>query len=207
MKRGFLIILLTVPPWGTGIAAADKDEWRYSLAATGSIASLDQADASASSLAGGGRLRIAFGLTNTIEVAGVLGFSKAGDVEWQNAFRNPQRANLFANVYASEGAIEARLVGGAELSRAFASTHPLVGLRGGLLVRVVADSIFLDGMQRELPPRPDADTSLLPFVAAELGVEHRFNHWFVVGLVGDFTYAGSSYQAAGLSLELGWLRY
>jgi hypothetical protein len=143
---------------------------------------------------------------NSVELGGVVGFTSARGVEFQGAMLSPQRANLFANIYTGEASASVRFIGGPELSSAFAATHPVVGIRTGLLARTVSDSIFLDDQQRELARPPDR-LDLPFFFAAEAGFEHRFGQSLVLGIIGDFVYAGGVYQATSLAVELGWMRY
>jgi hypothetical protein len=202
-----LALVLLAPP-----ARADREEWRYSLDAIGSSLSLDRASSTSSPLGGGGRLRVAYGLSDIFEVGAAGAFTFAGGAKFTNATVSDQSGllqpgDLQLDVYDIELGVDGRLIVGVPLVRAFSRVRPLAGIRAGLLVRTLSSQQLLDPSTRQIILDVATDTTPLLFGAAELGVEYRLGANVIIGMVGEYRYAGNSYQSASLSLELSWMRY
>jgi hypothetical protein len=156
--------------------------------------------------AGGAGLRAAYGLADYFELGVQAHFTTSRQLMFPNTIIAGQPGNLVGDQYAVEFAVDARLIGDVHISRAFARVHPLLGVRGGGLVRILTSQLLVDD-QKLLILRPDNSVSILPSVTGYAGLEYRFARTWLAGLTGSFTYAGPSYYAAGASLELSWMTY
>jgi hypothetical protein len=196
-----VVLLLT-----SRLAQAREQESRLALLGTAEAHGVGVDGASQTGLLGGGGLRYGFGLTNDLELGGVLLFGAGAPVDIDGVADASDRVGtLNASPMALSLAVDLRLSAGRSLSRAFVRTHPLVGLRLGLAGRYLSNQqLRIDGKGVSYPT---TDLSVLPFVGADLGVEHRFAHHFVAGLVAGFTYGGERYAGAQLALELSWHWY
>jgi hypothetical protein len=194
-------------------AAADREEWRYALSAAGAVMSLEQAGGSASPTTIGGRFRWGYGLSDLVELTLVdVGFATASGASYHGAMSTDrhgmrQTGDLVGHLYVIDLSVGARLIANGTLSSSLARVHPLVGARGGVLVRVLGSPQLLDECRDNLVPGLSVDPALVPFVAGAAGVEYRFGPAVVLGLVADVAYGGSSYTAGTLNVELSWLRY
>jgi hypothetical protein len=191
-------------------AHADADEWRLSVGVGGGMMNLHDSDANGSSVVPGAKMRLGYGLSDAFEVGIGLAVAHGADAEFQNAtVHNPasttQMGTLSSEVLALELGAELRWVADNTVALAFARTHPLVGLRGGFLVRQF-NAAYLEGAGGTVTQLDDRSNTL-PFVGGTVGVEHRLSHAVAFGLVSDFTYAGSAYRAIVVSLEASWLHY
>jgi hypothetical protein len=194
-------------------AAADREEKRFAVSAVGSAMTLEEAGGSASPTAIGARFRWGYGISDLFELTLVdAGFATASGATYHGAtfidsHRMQQTGDLVGALYVMDVSVGGRLVANGTLSSTFARVHPLVGLRGGLLVRVLGSPQLLDANRGNLVPGLSVDPALVPFVAGAAGVEYRFGPALVLGLVAEVAYGGSSYTAGTLNVELSWLRY
>jgi hypothetical protein len=199
--------LLALGMFAAAEASADEREWRFSLAGSGTILSLEEAGGSGSPWAAGGRFRVGYGLSDLFELGGAGGYVTTGRrIAMPGANIAGQSGTYGAEVSAIETSVDLRLIVGNRISTMFARLHPLVGLRTGALIRMLDASLLVDGDQNVIL-RPKDDTSVLPFMAGSLGLEYRFGPTWVIGVMGDYLYAGSSYQGVGFLAEIGFVRY
>lgn len=188
------------------VAHADAQEWRLEITGSGLGVTTEASGVSAQAFAWGGRASLGYGLSNSIDLGVDVSFATASAVEWQGAHVGPLSGNLFGDLYVAELAAGARWHAGVGVARAFEHLHPFAGLRGGVLFRGVVAQELLSA-ENLLITSPAADTQFLPFVGAQVGLEHRFGRGFFVGLLADLAYAGSDYSHVGVSLEVAWSWY
>lgn len=195
-----------------GPALADRQEWRFSGVATLGSATVGYARTTASPFTGGGRGRVGYGLSDLFEVGGNLALANGSGLGFSGAQMSDgkqlQPGDLYANLYSIEIAPDIRFVPDARFIGFFEHTRPYVGVRAGMLIRILSDIELLNpGDGKGVFPSRWNDASVLPFLAPSFGVEHRFNRNWTVGGAFEFLYAGSDYQFLGANLELGWSRY
>ena len=193
---------------GTAAAGrAERQEWQLSpIGVVGASSTAGGGSQRTWAFAGGAGLRAAYGTTDFFELGLQLHFTTSQQLTFQNATVAGQLGNLVADQYAVEFALDTRLIGEVHLSHVFSRVHPLLGARGGGLVRVLASQFLVDD-QNQLLLRPRTTVSILPAVTGYAGVEYRFARAWLAGLLGSFTYAGPTYYSAGASLEISWMTY
>jgi hypothetical protein len=187
-------------------ARADRQEWHLSpIGIIGASAPVEGGRRSWG-FAGGAGFRAAYGIKDFFELGVHAGFSTTQQLTFKDAMIQGQPGNLVANQYAIEFALDARLIGDVHLSSALARFHPLIGIRGGGLVRILTSQLLVDD-QKLLIMRPDNAASILPCLTGYVGAEYRFARTWLAGVTGSFTYAGTSYYAAAASLQISWMTY
>jgi hypothetical protein len=187
-------------------ALADRGELRLSAAASlPTFAETSQAGGSGSSAVWGGRLRVAQGLSDWLELGGTVGFSSAENVRFKNATVRGLQGDLYGDLYGIEAGPTLRFLAPKLFAHGSSLLRPLVDLRGGAFWRVLASQLAEDPMQREID-RPPTDTSVSGFFGVTGGVEYRFADSYAIGMGVDYMYAGDRYYGLGVTLELSWLR-
>lgn len=196
-------------------AAASAEEHRLSLTPAAGTLSVEVGGASEANLALGGQVRYGFGWTNAIEIGGSvrLGWAPAVSVAGATLEEGGQAytGTLLGSANALQVGADVRWYGTGKVSEWFRRTQPFAGVGGGVVGLIVynQDLVEDDGMNAGigLIEPPPADLVLRPFVAAELGVEHRVSRAFKIGVAFSTTYGGAALVAANASLELSFLWY
>jgi hypothetical protein len=204
MRRTLIVITLLAV--GAASARADRQEWQLSPVGVVGASGTVEGGRRTWAFAGGAGLRAAYGFVDFFELGVQAHFTTTQQLIFPGATVSGQPGNLVADQYVVELALDARLIGDVHISRFFSRFHPLVGVRGGALVRILSSQVLVDD-QRFAILRPDTSASLLPAVAGYAGFEYRFARAWLAGLTGSFAYAGPSYYSAGASVELSWLTY
>lgn len=183
---------------------ADRGEWRAGVEGVGQVSTIAAGEAEGSGFGFGGRLRIAYGLLDPLELAVLAGFVHAQSIEVPGATLVMQRGRFFTAVDAMDLAVELRWILGVELWRRFARTQPFIAVRGGGLVRHFSGQLLLNDKDMVVE-RPDDTFDVLPFVGGIVGVQHRFGDHFTVGLAGEVALAdGDRRYGGGVMCEWSW---
>jgi hypothetical protein len=208
--RAVMGIVIALMAMGGGIpyAWADRGELRYSLAGSAPFVDIHQAGGETSgSVAWGSRVRVAYGLSDYLELGGALGFAGATALRFENAMVAGIPGDVYADLYAFDFAPSARLVGPTFFHAGTVLLHPVLDGRAGLLMRALSSQTARDAMGRLIPGLDETETSFLPFVGAGGGLEARFSDTYAVGLGGEYTFAGDRFSAIAVTLEVSFLRF
>ena len=201
MGRLVVVALALVP----ALARADQAEWR--IGAGGGVTVID---ARAGGVGGTGvgyaaRGRLAYGLSNIVELGLVGGYAHASDLEFDSTMLKNQTETLYADVSTFSFGTEVRWTPGVGLARAFERTGPYVAARaGGALVMRTSQQLFTEGGL--LIVAPSADLHFAPFAGAGLGVERRFgDHLFLAAELAAWFCVDA--REFGLTAEAAWAWY
>ena len=201
----FRLVLVLALLGAPHAARADRQEWQLSPAGVVGAASVQASGRSVWSLAGGARVRAAYGITDWFQL-GVHGqFTTTQGISFPGVVMAGQPGTLVGDLWTVELALDLRLVGDIALTRAFARFHPFVGVRGGGLLRILKSQSLVDD-HNLLLFHADDSLSFIPTVTGYLGAEYRIRKSWVAGVVGSFTY-GPNYYAATGSIEISWMTY
>jgi hypothetical protein len=187
-------------------ARAEAEEKRYAIAGVGDLVTLGTAGSSTTRPAAGARARITYGVTDEFELGGHLSFVTPGTVAFAQAELEQLDGTLYVDAAVGEIGAEATWAPDVGYARIFDRTRPVVGLYAGVGLRALTRQLLLNDNDMTLLV-PDNDFVAFPTAGVRLGVEHRFGVGFIVGLHVEVGTGGSTYQHAGLQLELAWLRY
>ena len=193
-------------------AFADDREKRISVIGDAALIALDAGGVGASTLATGARLRFAYGITHQFDLGTSLGFAARNGVQFPSAQVDGAHGNLFFDVSTPELSVDARWTWGIGISKSFWQTHPLLGVRAGVQGEWLRNGILCDetkptGECVGVPPNPPDEFHTIPFVGAEIGVEHRIGTSWMVGLVGSGTVGTDEHRSMGVQLEVTRLWY
>ena len=197
-----LVVMLAALP---APARADQAEWRIGAGGGGTVVNARTGGADGTGIGYEAHGRLGHGVSNTLELGLIGGYTHAPDLAFASASVGGQTGTLFADMSTVTISVEFRWTPGLGLARAFERTSPYVAARAGaaLLVRTSQQLFTETGL---LILAPADDLRLIPFAAAAIGVEHRFgDHLFLPGeftasLVGDV-------RLMGLTAEAGWAWY
>ncbi len=187
-------------------ARADRQEHRLSIAAGASLSAMQAGGVSTSAPSGGARVRYAYGLANSVELAGSVGLTVANNIEFPHAVVDGEQGNLFVDIYAPELALGVRFIPGVALSRWFTKIRPLLGTKLGARVDWRRNADLLDdapGNDNKRLSRPDDVLYLQTFAGLEVGVEVRLSPALVVGIVTTADVSTAETTTVGVQLELG----
>lgn len=205
-------IVLAVAALTRHRAIAEEDEHRLAIAGAAQATAIGADGASTSGLGAGGRLRYGYGFTNTLELGVEAGafagsnFALAG-AELRDGANLAQTGTLWTDALAVELTADVRYSPGISVSRWFKDTHPLVGLRLGLVGRLLHHQTLIDPMRDQTILMPSSDLTLRPLAGVDLGVERRFGRALVLGLAVELSYAGATYSGVTVAAECSWLWY
>jgi hypothetical protein len=184
---------------------ADKGEWR--VGAGGGLTLMDARVGGVSGTGAGydARARLAYGLSNTLDVGLVGGYAYASDISFEEAALGGQTGKLFADLSTIVLGAEMRWTLGLGLSRAFERTSPYLAARAGGALFVHTSQQVFTATNLVLLKAGD-DLHIEAFAGAALGIEHRFgDHFFVaVELGASFSVDQRSF---GLGAEAAWAWY
>ena len=186
-------------------AHADAQEWRLAAAGSGLSTKTRAAGVDGEQVGLGGRVRLGYGLFDPLEAFVELGATRAQAIEFAGAEIERQTGNLYADATVFELAAGVRWSFGVETWRALERIHPFVGVRGGIVARLLTGQLLLNANNMVLV-EPDDELRFAPFVAGAAGVERRFGDHLFIGLIFDIAY-GRDYRHLGGSLELAWSWY
>jgi hypothetical protein len=186
-------------------ARGDKGEWRVAAGGGLTLMAVRVGGASGTGAGYDARARLAYGLSNMLEVGLVGGYTHASDTSFDEAALEGQTGKLFADLSTIVLGAELRWTSGLGLARAFERTSPYVAARaGGAVVLHTSQQLFTESGLLLLQPKDDWHFG--PFAGVALGVEHRFgDHIF---LAGEFaaSVVGTD-RLFGLNAEAAWSWY
>jgi len=198
-------IFLVLVPLLPAAVRADREEWRLSVGGSATSASMEDSAGHSTAFLAGGVASLSFGLTNAIELGVAAAVHYAPAVPFAGAVVDGDEGTLVTSLLTNVVALEARWLGGVELSRVLWRTHPIVGVRLGVLGIWSSGRVVLD-QERRLVDRYDDTFTVTPVLGAEVGVQHRLGTRFVLGGVATVE-AGPGYRALGVRLEASWHFY
>ena len=187
------------------VGHADQGEWRIAVGGGVTVLDANVGGASGSGVAYEARGRLAYGLSNTVEVGLVGSYVHASDLAFDGASIEGQTGTLFADVSTFTVGAELRWTPGVGLAQALERTGPFVAARAGAaLVSRTSQQLFTGSSLLILDANDDLH--ITPFAGAALGVEHRFSdHFFLAAeLAASF---GVDAREVGLIAEAAWAWY
>jgi hypothetical protein len=192
--------------WAVSVTAgADQSEWRLGVAGGAVLTTATLAAAPGTGLGFGVRGRIGYGLSDSVELGGIVSYTDAEDICFEHAAMLGQAGTLYANLSTIAAGAELRWTPGVGVARAFARTGPYLAARGG------ATLVITSGQQLFAPNNLlilDADDALdvRAFGAAAIGLEHRFgDHLFVAAEIAATFMADA--RRIDSTFELAWSWY
>jgi hypothetical protein len=185
---------------------ADRQEWHLSPVGLLGAAAVTEGRQSVWTFSGGAAVRAAYGLADVFELGLQAGFTACPSLFFPHLEEGAQPGSLLSDLYTVDLTLDARLVLGVSVARAFARVHPFIGARAGGMLRILTSQALIDD-QHLLVLRPGDTVDVLPTVTGYLGTEYRFARAWALGLIGAFTYGGDGYYSALGGLEITYLTY
>lgn len=196
-----IVLIVALPR----VVHADQSEWRIGIGGGGIVPTAAVGEADGTGIGFGARARVAYGVSDTIELGVVAGYARASDLEFESATIENQTGTLFADLSEIIVGAELRWTPGVGLARAFERTGPYVAARaGGMLILRTSQQLF-SGTDLLLVS-PSDNLRLTAFGGAALGIEHRFgDHLFLAAELSGCL--ADDERSFGLIAEAAWAWY
>jgi hypothetical protein len=192
-------------------AKAAAQETSLALGATAAVGMLGEAGATGTLVGGGGRIRVAYGVTNAFSLTAQVQVLAAPAVKFEDALLADeqgadQEGDLYGDLWAGELSVGVRWT--PRIARSLHRTRPIIGLRAGVIGRILGDQVLVDDAGQGVAGVTfDERMRFSPQVGAELGFEHRLGELLILGLVIDGSTDSSGNKSLGASLEAGFAWY
>lgn len=196
---GLVAVLLLGSP-----AHADRQEKRLSVAGGGAVLAVERAGATGDLLAPAGHLRLAWGLTNWLDMGASVGAAGFTTAELTNATVEGHRGTLYFDIYQGEISLDARAIAGVGVLPLFERLHPFAGVRAGVATALRRNEQLLDDAGLRIAGTDNSfDAAIL--LGVEAGLEYRFGRGFLVGLEGRSCWTAElSTASANIALTWAW---
>jgi hypothetical protein len=187
-------------------AAADAEEWRLSISAGGALSRMDIGGTTATIFVPGGQARVAYGLTNSLELGLHIGVGSRPSLGVSGASLDGQDGILYGDLYVGESFVDIRWYAGIGVARCFERLHPFLGVGGGVLGRYLREPALYDEAGALIVGEPP-QISAVPIVAIEVGADYRFGRTFAAGVELTASAAGRTEQLVNLTIVASWRWY
>lgn len=187
------------------VAGADESEWRAGIGGGGTVVNARAGGAEGSGPGFGARVRLAYAISDMIELGLLAGYTRVADIAFDSATLDGQTGRLFANLSTFTLAAELRWTPGIALARAFERTGPYVAVRAGATLALRTSQQVFTSTSLLLVDAGD-DLHIVPVAGGALGVEHRFGDRFF--LAAELSAGlGATVRSFSLTAEAAWAWY